>query len=104
VRSAIQVLGLHVLDHRLFEIKQAIMFPAVMMIGTLYVVLSLRVGAPKVDATIVADPVGIGILIVLLQRSDAWERSLAANTVRHRMVVVRDKEGSWPWEIDLEFT
>jgi hypothetical protein len=98
------VLGFHVLDHRLFEFEMAIMFLAVMMIATLYVVLSLRVEAPKVDVTIIADPVGIGILFMLLQGSVAWKRSLAANTIRHRMIVVRDKEDGQPWGIDLEFT
>jgi hypothetical protein len=93
VRSAIPVLGLHVLDLRLLEFEKAIAFPAVMVIATFYVVLSPRGEAPKVDVTVIADMVSIGILFVLLQGSFVWERSLTAHTIRHRMVVVQN-EGS----------
>lgn len=64
------MLGLHVLDPRLFKFEKAIAFPAVVVIETLYVVLALRVEAPKVDATAIADPVCIGRPSVLLQGLD----------------------------------
>lgn len=67
MRAAIAMLGLHVLDPRLFEFEETIAFSAVMVIATLYVVFSLRVEAPKVDVAIIANPVGIGIIFVLLQ-------------------------------------
>ena len=67
MRSAIRVLGLHVLDPRLFKFEKAIAFPAVVMVETLYVVLPLCVEAPKVDVTAFADPVCIGRPSVLLQ-------------------------------------
>jgi hypothetical protein len=67
MRAAIPMLGLHVLNPRLFEFEETIAFSAVMVIATLYVVFSLRVEAPKVDVAVIANPVGVGILFVLLQ-------------------------------------
>jgi hypothetical protein len=54
------------LDPRLVGFEKAITFPAVMVFATFHIVFSPRVGAPKVDATVIADPMGIGILFVLL--------------------------------------
>jgi hypothetical protein len=89
VRSAIPMLGLHVLHLRLLEVEQAIAIPAVMVIGTLPVMLFTRFGAPKVEVAIIAWPVGVGILFVLLQCPVVWEPSFTAITIRHRMMVVR---------------
>ena len=89
------MLGLHVLHLRLLEVEQAITIPAVMVIGTLPVMLFTRIGAPEIEVAIIAWPVGIGILFVLLQCPVTWERSFTAITIRHRMIVVRSKEGGW---------
>lgn len=101
--SAIPVLGLHMLYPRLVEFEKAIAFPAIMVFATFNVVLSPRVDAAKVDATFSANPMGIGILFVLFQNSVVWERLIAANTVHHRVFVVRNEERSQPWGIDVEF-
>jgi hypothetical protein len=77
------MLGLHMLYFRLLGVEQAIAIPAVVVIGTLPVVLVTRIGAPKVEIAIIARPVGIGILFVLLQCPVTCERSFTAITIRH---------------------
>ena len=47
MRSAIPMLGLHVLHHRMLNVEQAIAIPAVMVIGTLLVMLVVRRGAHR---------------------------------------------------------
>jgi hypothetical protein len=102
VHSAVPVLGLHMLYPRLVEFEKAITFPAIMVFATFNEVLSPRVEASKVDPTFSTNPVGIGILFVLFQNSVVWERLIAANTIRHWVVVVRNEERSQPWGIDFE--
>ena len=99
------VLGFHVLDLRLLEFEKAVTFPTVMVNWASYVVSSPLVEAPKFGVTaIAADPVGIRILVVLLQGTVVWEQSLTTNTIRHWMIVVRNEEGgSHSRGIDLEF-
>jgi len=95
------MLGLHVLHLRVFEVEQAIAIPAVMVIRTLPVMLFTRIGAPKVEIAINAWPVGVGILFVLLQCPVVYEPSFTAITIRHRMVVVRGKEGDVNFKPDF---
>jgi hypothetical protein len=47
---------------------------AVMVNATLPVMLFTRMGAPKVEVAIIVWPVGVGILLVLLQRSTGSHR------------------------------
>jgi hypothetical protein len=77
------MLSLHVLHLRLPAVEQAISVPAVMVIGTLPIMLFARIGAPKVEeVAIVAGPgpVGVGIVtvFVLFQCPVAWEPSSTA--------------------------
>lgn len=101
VRLAIPMLGLHMLHLRSLVAEEAIAIPAVMVIGTLPVMLFTRLGAPKVEVAIIARPVRVGILLVLLQSPVVWEPSFTAITIRHRLVVVRRKEGDVNFESDL---
>ena len=68
----------------MLNVEQAIAIPAVMVIGTLPVMLVARVGAPKVEIAIVAWPVGVGILFVLLQCPVVWKPSFTAITICHQ--------------------
>jgi hypothetical protein len=81
--------GAEVVTEVALALKMAIAVPAVMVSGTLSVVLLTRVGASKVTAAIIARPVDIGIPFVLLQ---GIEPCCAAITIRHGMVVVRGEE------------
>ncbi len=67
MRAAIPVLGLHMLNLRLFEFEKPVAIPAVMVIATCHVVLSLGVEAPEVGVAVIANPVSTGIFFVLLQ-------------------------------------
>jgi hypothetical protein len=69
VRAAIPVLCFHVLNPRPLEFEMTIAFFAVMVIATLHVVFLLCVEALKVDDAIIANPVGIGVVFMLLQGS-----------------------------------
>lgn len=95
------MLGLHVLHLRSLMTEEAIAIPAVMVIGTLPVMLFTRMGAPKVEIAIIARPVGVGILLVLLQCPVVWEPSFTAIAISHRMVVARRKEGDVSFKPDL---
>jgi hypothetical protein len=96
------MLGLHMLYFRLLGVEQAIAIPAVVVIGTLPVVLVTRIGAPKVEIAIIARPVGIGILFVLLQCPVTCERSFTAITIRHRIIVVQSEEGDVSFKPDIK--
>jgi len=71
-----------------------------MVIATLYVVLLPGIEAPKVEITVIAWPVGIGILFVLLQCPVTLEPPFTAITIRHLMVVVQSKRG-WRRKLDI---
>jgi len=86
MRATIPMLGLHVLNPRLLEFEETIAFPAIVVMATLHVMFSLCIGAPKVDVAVIANPVGIGIVFVLLQGSIVSKRLLTANTVCHRTI------------------
>jgi hypothetical protein len=73
-------------------LEMTIAIPAVMMPGTLSVVLLKRIGASEVTAAIVARPVDTGTAFVLVQGMVVREPCCAAITIRHGMVVVRCEE------------
>jgi hypothetical protein len=78
----------HVSNPRLCGAESGIAFLAV----PLCVVLLSSIEACKVETACITDPVGAGIVPVLLQCSIVREKSLTAITIRHRMVVVRGRE------------
>lgn len=67
MHSTIPMLGLHVLDFRSLGVKKEFTLVAVIVIGTLPVMLFTRIVALKVEVAIIAWPVGVGIFFVLLQ-------------------------------------
>ena len=93
--------GIHVVAEVALALEMAIAFLAVMVIGTLCVVLLPRILARKVAIAVIAWPVGIGITFVLLESAVVWEGTCTATAIRHRMVVVRREEGEKPWKLDL---
>jgi len=84
-------LGIQVMTEVALALEMTITLCAVMVVGTLSVVLLTRKGASEVKAA--AQPVETGIPFVLLQRMIGREPSLTAITIRHGMVVVRCEEG-----------
>jgi len=84
--------GIHVVTEVALALEMTIAILAVMVIGTLCVVLLPPIVAGKVEATDIAFPVGgIGITFVLFQGPVVWERPLTAITICHGMVVVRSQ-------------
>ena len=81
--------GIQVVTEIVLVLEMAVAVPAVMVFGTLSVVLLKRKGASEVAVTIIARPVDIGIPYVLLQ---GIKRCRAAITIRHGMIVVRCEE------------
>ena len=84
--------GIHVVTDVALAPEMTIAFPTVMVHAAAYVMLLPRLVACEVAVAIIAWPVGIGIAFVLLKGSVVWERSCAANTIGHWMVVVRSEE------------
>jgi len=84
--------GVQVLTEVVIVLEMVIAVSAVMVVGTLSVMLLTRVGASEVTAAVIARPVDTGIPSVLLQGNVAREPYRAAITIRHGMVVVRCKE------------
>jgi hypothetical protein len=84
--------GVEVVTEVALALEMMIAVPAVMVFGTLSVVLLTRVGASEVTAAIIARPVDNGIPFVLLQGMVVREPYRAAITIRHGMVVVRGEE------------
>lgn len=80
--------GIQVVTEVALALEMAVAVPAVMVVGTLSVVLLTRVGASEVTATVVARPVGTGSPPVLLEGMVVREPSGAAITISHGMVVV----------------
>lgn len=84
--------GVQVLTEIVLILEMAIAVSAVMVVGTLSVMILTRIGASEVTAAIIARPVDTGIPFVLLQGLVAREPCRAAITIRHGMVVVRCEE------------
>ena len=84
--------GIQVVTEVALALEMAVAVPAVMVDGTLSVVLLTGIGAYEVTAAIIARPVGSGSPFVLLQGIVVHEISRAAIAVRHGMVVVRSEE------------
>lgn len=84
--------GIQVLTEVVLALEKAIAIAAVVVIGTLSVMLLTRIGASEVTAAIMARPVGTGITFVLLQGLVSREPYRTAITIRHGMVVVRYEE------------
>jgi hypothetical protein len=83
VHSAIPVLGIHMSRLRRLGVEILVTLPAVVVIWALYVVLLPSIVARKVKATVVADPVGVGIVLMLLKRTIVWKPSYTAVAVCH---------------------
>lgn len=67
MHAAIPMLGLHVLNPQLLDLEVTVTFLAVMVTATRYEVFLQCAGAPKFDVAVLANPVGFGIVFVLLQ-------------------------------------
>jgi len=75
--------GIHVVTEVALALEMTIAFLAVVVTGTLYVVLLPLIVAGKVEAAVIAFPVGTGSTFVLLQGPVVWEVSCTAATIRH---------------------
>jgi hypothetical protein len=84
--------GIQVVTEVVLALEMAVAVPAVIVLGTLSVVLLTRIGTSEVTAAIIARPVDTGIPYVLLQGMVVRERYRAAITIRHGMVVVLCEE------------
>jgi hypothetical protein len=95
--------GIQVVTEVALALEKTVAISAIMVPGTLSVVLLTRIGTSEVTAAIMARPVDTGIPYVLLQGMVARERYRAAIAIRHwhGMVVVRCEEGVKRSKLDL---
>ena len=80
--------GIQVVTEVALALEMTVAIPAVMVPGTLSVVLLTRIGAREVTAAIIAWPVDTGVSFVLVQGMVVREPFRAAITIGHGMVVV----------------
>ena len=95
---------LHMSQSRALRRIKSIAFPAIMMFGTLDIMLLSPREAWKVEAAVVADPVVAGGLFVLPEGLVVSELSVTAIAIRHQvMMMVQCKEWDWDdwWELSL---